>query len=124
MNQGLATQRPGQEIQETAGKTERFLRRHAFHAVQELGRAYPADFDASEQIGLRAGHLEDALRLQPRLGAEDLRIGTKANPGAAPVRYAAERFELALRGAALEDLPIERLAAGNYDLETLGECVD
>ncbi len=64
--------------------------------------AVPADLDAAEQIRLRARHLEQALRLERRLGAEDVGVGLEADAGAAAVADLAEVLELALGMAALE----------------------
>ncbi len=58
-----------------------------------------------------------------RLGAEDLRVGAEAHLGAAPVGRAPDLLELALRLAALEHHPIERLLARDLDLEALGERI-
>ena len=84
----------------------------------------PADLDAPEQIGLRAGHLEHARRIEARLSPENLRIGEKAHLGAAPVQCLADDRKLACRLAALERLSIERLPAGDLDLELLGQRID
>ena len=87
------------------------------HALQELGRATPADFDAAEQIGLRARHFEQALRFERRLGAEDVGVGLEADFGTAAIVDLAEVLELALGVAALKIHSIELLAAGDFDLE-------
>ena len=98
--------------------------RRDFRAVaDEGGRATPADLDASEQIGLRARHLEHARGIEARLSAEDLRVGQKAHLGAAPVQRLADDREPACRLAPLERLPIERLAAGDLDLELFGQRI-
>ena len=103
---------------------ERRLFRHVVRAVQQLRRAGPADFDAAEQIGLRARHLEDALGLEVRLGAENLRVGPEAHLGAAPVRRLAGFLQFALRLAALEGHAVELLPARDLDLHAFGQRVD
>ena len=75
-------------------------------------------FDAAEQIGFRARHLEQALRLEGGLGAENVGVGLEADAGAAAVVDLAEIFELALGMAALETHPVELLAARDLDLES------
>ena len=99
------------------------LLRHVLDAAQKLLGAGPADLDAAEQIGLRARHLEDALRLEVRLGAEDVRIGPEPHLGAAPVGNAAELFQLAFRLAALEHHAVERLLARDLHLQAFGQRV-
>ena len=54
---------------------------------------------------------------------EDLRIGEKAHLGAAPVRRLADDCEPARRFSAREGLAIERLGAGDLDLELLRQRV-
>ena len=58
-----------------------------------------------------------------RLGAEDLRVGMEAHLGAAAVRRLADLLQLALRLAALESHPVERLLARDLDLHALGQRV-
>ncbi len=57
------------------------------------------------------------------LGPKIYGIGAEAHLGAAPVRRSANLLELALRLAALEHHPIERLLARDLDLEALGERI-
>ena len=99
------------------------LLRHVLDAVQQLLGARPSDLDAAEQIGLGARHLEDALRLEMRLGAEDVGIGQEPHLGAAPVRGAAELLQLAFRLAALEHHAMERLLARDLHLHALGQRI-
>src|SRR3546814_9424699 len=48
--------------------------------ADQLGRAFPADFDTREQIGLRPRHAIQALRLETAMLAEDLdRKSTRLN---------------------------------------------
>ena len=61
MHQRRAGERLRQIILEPVGEMKRRLFRHVLDAAQKLLGAGPADFDAAEQIGLRARHLEDAL---------------------------------------------------------------
>ena len=102
---------------------ERRLFRHVFDAVQKLFGAGPADFDAAEQIGLRARHLEHALGLEMRLGAENFRVRPEAHFGAAAVRRLAGVLQFALRLAALERHAVKLLAARDLDLHALGQRV-
>ena len=102
---------------------ERRLFRHVFDAAQQVLGAGPADFDAAEQIGLGARHLEHALGLEMRLGAENLRIGPEADFGAAPVRRLAGVLQFGLRLAALERHSVELLAARDLDLHALGQRI-
>ncbi len=114
----------GEEIVlEAVGEVEALLLRHALDAVQKLLVAMPADFDAAEQIRLGARHLEQALRVELRLAAENLRVRLEAHLGAAPVGRAPELLEAALGNAALERLPIELAAGRDLDLEPLRERV-
>ena len=85
MHQRVGVDRGGQIILQAAGEMERVLGRDVVDALQQLRVAGPADFDAAEQIGLRARHLEQALRLERGLGAENLRIGLEAHARAAAV---------------------------------------
>ena len=110
MHQRLPGDRAGEKILEAVGKVERVVLRHALDACEQVLVAMPADFDAAEQIGLGARHLEQAQRIELRLGAENLRVGLEAHLGAAPVGRAAELFELVLRLAALVNLPVELAA--------------
>ena len=75
---------------------------HILKALEQLGIAVPADLDAAEQIRLRPRHLEQALRLEGRLGTEDIGVRPEADPGAAAVVDLAEVFELALGMAAFK----------------------
>ena len=105
-----------QAVRELEGR----FRRNVVDALDQRRRAFPADLDAAEQIGLGARHLEQAAGLEMGVLAEDLVIGLEAHLGAAPVEHAAHGLELALRQAAGEDLPVEGLAARDLDLEDLG----
>src|SRR6478672_3567108 len=100
----------------------RFLR-NLWTAAQELLCAAPADLDAAEQVGFRAGHLEHAFRLETCIGPENLRVGTKTHFRSTPVGSAAELFQLRFRLAALEHHAIERLLARDFDFHALGESV-
>src|SRR6185312_3290955 len=111
-------------ILQAAGEVEGVFRRHIFDALEQLRCAAPADFDAAEQIRLGARHLEQALRLEGGLRAENLRIRLEADPGAAAVVDLAEVLELAFGMAALECHAVELLAARDLDLEPRGQRVD
>ena len=81
-------------------------------------------FDAAEQIGLRARHLEQPLRLEGGFGAENVGVRLEADPGAPAVVDLAEIFELALGMTALERHLVELLLARDLDLEQRGQRVD
>ena len=117
MHQGIGVDRGRQIILQAAREVKAVLGRDVLQALQERRVAAPADLDAAEQIGLGTGHLEQALRLEGGLGAENVGIRLEANSGAAAVVDLAEVFELALGVAALECHPVELLAAGYLDLE-------
>ena len=117
-------ERGGQIVHQAPGKVKTVLGGHILEALQERGIAAPADFDAAEQIGLGARHLEQALRLEDGLGAENLAVRLEADSGAAAVVDLAEVFELALGMAALERHAIELLTARDLDLEPRGQRVD
>ena len=123
MHQRGVLQRLGEIVAQPFLEVERGLLRHVVVAAQQFLGAGPADFDAAEQIGLGARHLEHALGDEMRLGAENLRVGTEAHLGAAPVRRLAGVLQLALRLAALERHPVELLAARDLDLHALGQRV-
>ena len=123
MHQRGARQRLRQIILQALGEMEGRLLRHVLDAAQQLLGAGPADFDAAEQIGLRARHLEHALRLEMRLGAENLRVGPEAHFGAAAVRRLAGIQQFGLRLAALERHLVELLAARDLDFHALGQRV-
>ena len=124
MHQRVGVDRGCEIILQAAGEMKGVFGRNVLDALQQLGVAAPADFDAAEQIGFRARHLEQALRLERRLGAENLGVGLEADAGAAAVVDLAEVFELALGMAALETHPIELLAARDFDLEPRRQRVD
>ena len=79
MHQRVGVDGGGQIILQAAGEVEGVLGRNVLDALEQFGRALPADLDAAEQIGLRARHLEQALRLEGRLGAEDVGVGLEAD---------------------------------------------
>src|SRR5262245_39486281 len=97
-------------VAQAVGEMERGLLRYVLDTAQKFLGARPPDLDAAEKIGLRSRHLEDALGLEMRLRAEDLRVRAEAHLGAAAVGHAADLLELALRLAALERHAIERLS--------------
>ena len=124
MHQRVGVNRGGEIILQAAGEVKLVLGRHVFDALEQRRVAAPADFDAAEQIGLRARHLEQALRLEGGLGAENVGVRLEADGRAAAVVDLAEVFELALGMAALEHHPIELLAARDLDLEPRRQRVD
>ena len=123
MDQRRAVQRRGEVVRQAALEVERLLLRHVVDAREQRLGARPADFDAAEQIGLRARHLEDARRLERGLGAEDLRVGLEAHLGAAPVRRAAELLRACPSACRARTPCVELLAARDLDLQALGERV-
>ena len=124
MHQGVGMNGGGEIVLQSTGEVKGVLGRHIVKTLQQFRIAAPADLDAAEQVGLGAGHLEQPLRLEGGLGAENLSVGPKADPGAAAVVDLAEVLELALGVAALESHAIEFLAAGDFDLEPRGQRVD
>ena len=123
MHQGVGVDRGGEIILQAAGKVKAVLGRHVLDALEQRRVAAPANFDAAEQIGLRARHLEQPLRLEGGLGAENLAVRLEADLGAAAVVDLAEVFELALGMTALERHAVELLAARDLDLEPRGQRV-
>ena len=123
MHQGVGVDRGGEIILQAAREVKTVLGRHIVEALQQRRVAAPADLDAAEQIGLGTRHLEQALRLEGGLGAENLGIRLEADFGAAAVVDLAEVFQLALGMTALERHPIELLAARDFDLEPRGQRV-
>ncbi len=100
----------------------RLFRRLALRRDQALG-AGPADLDAAEEVGLRARHAEQAIGIECRLRAENLRIGMETDLGAAAIVHVARGFQLRGRLSARESLAIELPVARNLDLEMIGERV-
>src|ERR1700722_15981026 len=96
---------------------------HVLDALEQFRRAVPANLDAAEQIGLRARHLEQPLRLEDGLGAENLAVRLEADLGAAAVVDLAKIFELALGMTALERHAVELLAARDLDFQPRGQRV-
>ncbi len=123
MHQRVGVDRRRQVILEAAGEVEGRFRRYVLDALEQLGRAIPADLDAAEQIRLRARHLEQALRLERGLRPENVGVGLEAHARAAAVVDLAEILELALGMAALERHAMQLLAARDLDLQQRGEGV-
>ena len=103
----------GQVIGEAAGELEHRFGRHI--VAGQRGGAFPADFDAGEQIGLGAGELEQARGLELGVLAENLGVGDEGDGGAAPVGGAAELLQRAGRQAAREFLRVKLLVARDFD---------
>ena len=61
MHQGVGMNCGAEIILQSAGEMKRVLGGHIVNALQQFRIAAPADLDAAEQIGLGAGHLEQAL---------------------------------------------------------------
>ena len=123
MHQRVGVNGGGEIVLQSAGEMKRILGRHVLDALEQGRIATPADFDASEKISLGTRHLEQPLRLERGLGAEDLGVGTEADFGAAAVIDLAEVLQLALGVAAFEAHAKELLAAGDLDLEPGGQRV-
>ena len=113
----------GQVILEPVGKAEHRFGRN-FRALDQGRRAMPAHLDAAVEIGLGPRHPEQAVRVEPRGLAEDVRVGPEPDLGAATVGDAADGLELAERMPAFEDLPVEHLPARDFHLEPLRQGVD
>src|ERR1700745_2975328 len=60
MDEGGAGECFGQIVLESIGEMKRSLFGHLLDAAKDLLGARPADFDAAEQVSLRARHLENA----------------------------------------------------------------
>ena len=91
----------GEVIGEAAGKLEHRLCGRI--VADQLGRAFPADFDAREEIGLGARQPVEPRGLE-MMGAENLDIRHEADGSAAPVRRRADLFEPALHQSPAEGL--------------------
>ena len=119
---------PGQgrieKIGEPAGEMEGVRLGRVAARLDRFGIAGPADFDAAEQIGLRARHAVDPAGVERRLGAEDLRVGQKRDAGAAPVVHRAVEHRWPQGGAALIGLAPQFAIAGDLDGERAGQGVD
>ena len=79
MHQRVGVDRGGEIILQAAGEVKAVLGRDVVDALQQRRIAAPADLDAAEQIGLGARHLEQALRLEGGLGAENLGVRLEAD---------------------------------------------
>ncbi len=117
MHQGVGMNGGAEVILQAAREVKRVLGRHIVDALQQRRVTAPANLDPAEQIGLGTSHLEQALRLEGGLGAENLGVRPEADFGAAAVVDLAEVFELAFWVAALEGHAIEFLSARDFDLE-------
>ena len=124
MHQRVGVDSGGEIVLQAADEVEFVLGGHLFDAAQQLGIAAPADFHAAKQVGLRARHLEQPLRLERGFGAENIGVGLEANPGAPAVVDLAEILELAFGMTALERHLVELLLARDLDLEQRGQRVD
>ena len=101
----------------------RFGGRRCIGAEQRWG-AMPADFNAAEQIGLRTAHPEQAGRPEMGALAENLRVWTETDLGAALVRGLADDVELRGWCSAREGLPVVRLVDHHVDFELFRQGVD
>ncbi len=111
----------GQGVGQTAGEVEQGLfGRGVRDAVRRAG---PFDLDAAEQIGLGAGHAEQAGGLEGRADAEDLLVGLEADQGALLLRRA-DLLDGAEDVAAAEGLTPLEAVAPDGDVQLLGQGVD
>ena len=118
----LSFDRGEQVVLEAAREMENRFRRRV--VLDEFRRTRPADLDAPEEVGLRAGHLEEACRLERRAAlAEDLLVWLEAHLGATAIVDRAELVELSLGVAATEPHPVKLLAARDFDFEQLRERI-
>ena len=90
-------------VLQAAREVERFLLGDRIAFGQQALGAFPADLDATEQVGLGARHAIEALGHEGLL-AEDLRIGMEGHRRAAPVGGGAGRLQLGRGLAAREGL--------------------
>src|SRR3546814_13540056 len=79
--------------------------------ADQLGRAFPANLDPGEQIGLCPRHAKQALRLEAAVLAENFVIGDAGNAGAAAIGRRAELFKPPKRKPERKTLALELLAA-------------
>src|SRR3546814_2524197 len=87
-------QRRGEKVGEPVGEVDVVLLRRLVALFQKALVAGPADLDAAVEIGLGARHAVEAGRVEPRLLAEDRRIGMERGGGAAPVLHRRSIAEL------------------------------
>ena len=109
-------------IGEAAGELEHGFGRDI--VAGEAGGAFPADFHPGEEIGFRAGELEQAGGLEFRVFAEDFTVRDEGDGGAAPVGRAAEPFERAGWQAFGELLRPKLLVPRHFHPGVAGQCVD
>ncbi len=81
----------------------------------QRGVAAPADLDAGEEIGFRAGELVDPDRDERSIGAENLRVRRERGGGAAAVGGRADLLELRSREAPGEALAVKLLLTRDFD---------
>ena len=117
VNEGVALDFAAEIFAQAVFEVEGFLLRNVVDALQQRLVARPADLDAAEQIGLRLGHGEDALRLELGALAEDFRVGLQLHARAAPLHALLHQLDVGLRHAALVDLAVEIAAARDLDFE-------
>ncbi len=111
-------------VLEAAGEMERRDLRRLVLLAHHFRRAFPADLDAAEKIGLGARHLEQPRRIEGAALAEDRLVGLEAHLGAAPVVDFAHRFERAKRHALPEFLPVKLAVARDLDFKMDRKRVD
>src|ERR1700690_1464433 len=124
MHQRIGVDRSGEIILQASREVKAVLRRYVLKTLQQRRVAAPADLDAAEQVGLGARHLEQALRLEGGLGAENVGVRLEPDFCAAAIVDLSEVFKLALGMAAFERHSVELLAAGDLDLKPRGQRVD
>ena len=79
MHQRVGMNGGAEIVLQSADEVKVVLGRHIFDALEQRRVAAPADLDAAEQIGLGARHLEQALRLEGGLGAENVGVRLEAD---------------------------------------------
>src|SRR5690606_26866094 len=110
-----------QMVGEPARKLKHRFLWHLF--ARERRGAFPADFDAREQVGLRAGELEQPFGAEVAI-AEDLGVGHEADRSPSAVGRRAEMLQPALRMSALELLRVEFAVAGDLDAHVRAQRID
>ena len=109
-------------IGEAAGELERRFGGRV--VADQLGRAFPADFDPGEQIGLGPRELYSALRLERCMSPKISASGMKDTLVPRRLGVGAEFFERAERRAAREALAVELLVARHLDHRVGRQRVD
>ncbi len=113
---------PLETVAQPARKVQKRLGGNVMSALEQRRVAGPADLHAAEQIRFRAAEPVEPVR-QEMERAEDLRIGTEADRGAAAVLYSSGVDKLGHRLPAGIALPPQRAIARDLDFERFRERV-